>query len=118
MPVQMDDRGASGIDERFLANQASQRFGADLQAQQKGKLRSGDDDLSARIPLSQRRAKFDSVKAKQAARSVDASCKHQNSSSKPSSSMRLGFWKERAAGTMLYIAHIASLYFMACKLDS
>lgn len=71
----MDDRGASGIDERFLAHQASQRFGADLQAQQQGKLRSGDDDWSARMPLSQRRAKYDNVKAKQsAARFVTIPC--------------------------------------------
>ena len=68
MAVQMDDRGVSGVDERFLTHQASQKFGADLQAQQKGKLRSGDDDLSAKMPLSQRRAKYDSVKAKQSAR--------------------------------------------------
>ncbi len=66
--LQMDDGGASGVDERFLANQASQRFGADLLNQQKGKLKSGDDDLSARLPLSQRRAKYDGVKAKQSAR--------------------------------------------------
>ena len=66
--MQMEDRGASGVDERFLAHQASQKFGADLQAQQRGKLKSGDDDLSARMPLSQRRAKYDSVKAKQSAR--------------------------------------------------
>lgn len=64
----MDDGGAAGVDDRFLANQASQRFGADLLSQQKGKLKSGDDDLSARLPLSQRRAKFDGVKAKQSAR--------------------------------------------------
>ena len=64
----MDDGGAAGVDERFLGHQASQRFGADLLNQQKGKLRSGDDDLSAPLPLSQRRAKFDGVKAKQAAR--------------------------------------------------
>ena len=71
--LQMDDRGTSGVDERFLTHQASQKFGADLQAQQKGKLRSGDDDLSAKMPLSQRRAKYDSVKAKQSARLVFAS---------------------------------------------
>lgn len=64
----MDDRGASGVDERFLAHQASQKFGADLQAQSRSKARSGDDDLSTKAPLSQRRAKLDSVRAKQAAR--------------------------------------------------
>lgn len=66
--LQMDDGGAAGVDERFLGHQASQRFGADLLKQQKGKVRSGDDDLSAKLPLSQRRAKLDGVKAKQAAR--------------------------------------------------
>ena len=55
------------MDGRFLANQTSQRFGADLAAQQRGKLKSGDDDLSAKLPLSQRRAKFDGVKAKHSA---------------------------------------------------
>ena len=62
--VQGDDGGANGVDDRFLANQNSQRFGADLANQQKGKLKSGDDDLSAKMPLSQRRAKYDGVKAK------------------------------------------------------
>ena len=66
----MDDGGAGGVDEGFLGNQASQRFGADLLNQQKGKLRSGDDDLSTKLPLSQRRAKYDGVKAKQSARCV------------------------------------------------
>lgn len=61
----MEDGGATGADEGFLGHQASQRFGADLLNQQRGKVRSGDDDLSAKLPLSQRRAKFDGVKAKQ-----------------------------------------------------
>ena len=65
--IQVDDGGANGVDERFLANQTSQRFGADLANQQKGKLKSGDDDLSAKLPLSQRRAKYDNVKAKHSA---------------------------------------------------
>ena len=55
------------MDERLLAKQKSQRFGADLANQQKGKLKSGDDDLSAKLPLSQRRAKYDNVKAKHSA---------------------------------------------------
>ena len=63
--LQMDDGGAAGADEGFLRHQASQRFGADLLTQQRGKVRSGDDDLSAKLPLSQRRAKLDGVKAKQ-----------------------------------------------------
>lgn len=66
--LQMDNGGAAGLDDRFLGNQLSQRFGADLLTQQKGKLRSGDDDLSAKLPLSQRRAKYDGVKAKQSAK--------------------------------------------------
>lgn len=68
LPVQMDDGGAAGVDERFLGHQASQRFGADLLNQQKGKVRSGDDDLSTKLPLSQRRAKLDGAKSRQAAR--------------------------------------------------
>lgn len=67
--VGMDDGGAAGVDERFLGHQASQRFGADLLNQQKGKVKSGDDDLSTRLPLSQRRAKLDGAKSRQAARS-------------------------------------------------
>ena len=70
MAMQMEDGGAAGIDERFLGHQASQRFGADLLNQQRGKVRSGDDDLSAKLPLSQRRANFDGVKARQAGRQV------------------------------------------------
>ncbi|DBA96237.1 TPA: hypothetical protein ACH3X3_002431 [Trebouxia sp. C0006] len=66
--VGMDNGGAAGLDDRFLGNQLSQKFGADLLTQQKGKLRSGDDDLSAKLPLSQRRAKYDGVKAKQSAK--------------------------------------------------
>ena len=64
----MDNGGAAGLDDRFLGNQLSQKFGADLLTQQKGNLRSGDDDLSAKLPLSQRRAKYDGVKAKQSAK--------------------------------------------------
>lgn len=64
----MDDGGGEGVDERFLGHQASQRFGADLLNQQKGKIRSGDDDLSGKLPLSQRRAKLDGAKSRQAAR--------------------------------------------------
>lgn len=58
------------MDERFLGHQASQRFGADLLNQQKGKVRSGDDDLSGKMPLSQRRAKLDGARSRQAARWV------------------------------------------------
>ncbi|KAA6428544.1 MAG: hypothetical protein FRX49_01420 [Trebouxia sp. A1-2] len=66
--LMMDNGGAAGLDDRFLGNQLSQKFGADLLTQQKGKLRSGDDDLSAKLPLSQKRAKYDGVKAKQSAK--------------------------------------------------
>lgn len=67
LPLQMED---GGVDERFLGHQASQRFGADLLNQQKGRVRSGDDDLSGKLPLSQRRAKLDGAKSRQAARWV------------------------------------------------
>lgn len=65
LPLQMED---GGVDERFLGHQASQRFGADLLNQQRGKVRSGDDDLSGKLPLSQRRAKLDGAKSRQATR--------------------------------------------------
>lgn len=67
LSLQMED---GGVDEWFLGHQASQRFGADLLNQQRGKVRSGDDDLSGKLPLSQRRAKLDGSKSRQAARWV------------------------------------------------
>ncbi|PRW45524.1 Something about silencing 10 [Chlorella sorokiniana] len=63
--------GASAIDAVFQRHRASQKFGADLEAQalaaaRKGG-RSGDADLPSREPLYERRAKFDSVRARQQA---------------------------------------------------
>lgn len=72
--VQASEQGsakANGVDDAFLRHRTSQRFGADLQAQQQQqqqcKGRGGDDDLAPRRPLSDRRAKMDDVRAKQAA---------------------------------------------------
>lgn len=66
------DGGASAIDAVFQRHKASQRFGADLEAQaaaagRRG-ARSGDADLPAREALHERRAKLDSVRARQQVR--------------------------------------------------
>ncbi|KAK9829724.1 hypothetical protein WJX72_007528 [[Myrmecia] bisecta] len=54
----------SGLDDAFTRQQVSQKYGADLFNQMSKKGRSGDDDLPLKQPLHERRAKFDSVKAK------------------------------------------------------
>ena len=61
----------AGADGTFTRHRASQKFGADLAAQaaagKRKAVASGDADLPARAPLSERRAKYDAVRAKQAA---------------------------------------------------
>ncbi|KAL4853965.1 Neuroguidin [Chlorella vulgaris] len=61
--------GGSAIDAVFRRHQASQRFGADLEAQAQAAARkgprSGDADLPTREPLYERRARMDSVRARQ-----------------------------------------------------
>lgn len=68
----MGDGAGSAIDAVFQRHKASQRFGADLEAQalaaERRGGRSGDADLPAREPLHERRAKFDSVRARQQVR--------------------------------------------------
>jgi U3 small nucleolar RNA-associated protein 3 len=54
------------LGELFGRQRLSQKFGADLTAQLRAG-RGGDDDLPARAPLAERRAKFDSVAARRAA---------------------------------------------------
>ncbi|PSC73947.1 Something about silencing 10 [Micractinium conductrix] len=59
----------SGIDAIFQRHRASQKWGADLEAQamaaSRKAPRSGDADLPQKEPLYERRAKFDSVRARQ-----------------------------------------------------
>ena len=63
-------RGAKGgIDPLFLQRQGiSAKFGVDLEEGRGRKQRGGDDDLPAREPLADRRAKMDSKRARDAAR--------------------------------------------------
>lgn len=61
--------GGAGIDAIFQRHKASQKFGADLAAQAMAAARkaprSGDADLPTKEPLHERRAKYDSVRARQ-----------------------------------------------------
>eukprot|EP00887_Chlorella_sp_A99_P005929 scaffold29.g5929.t1 len=61
----------AGVDGAFGRHRASQKFGADLVAPGGRKGRSGDADLPSREPLHERRAKYDAVRARQAAGGSD-----------------------------------------------
>ncbi|KAK9904141.1 hypothetical protein WJX75_005357 [Coccomyxa subellipsoidea] len=58
---------ADGIDPAFQSARVSQKFGADLSAAAGRNVRSGDADLPVKAPLHERRARLDTVRAKQAA---------------------------------------------------
>ncbi|KAI8469299.1 MAG: Sas10 C-terminal domain-containing protein [Monoraphidium minutum] len=58
--------GGGGLTELFGRQRLSQKFGADMSAQLRAG-RGGDDDLPARDPLHERRARYDAVAARRAA---------------------------------------------------
>ncbi|CAK0782908.1 hypothetical protein CVIRNUC_006103 [Coccomyxa viridis] len=61
-----------GMDPAFLGARKSQKYGVDLSAAAAANVRSGDADLPTKAPLHERRAKFDQIQAKRAAKDSEA----------------------------------------------